>query len=154
MKMEKAPTDRTEMFLRYLRRLQYVVLAGMIPMLFYGILTAWDNEARFERYQFALLILCPIILTLGVLWLQLSLKGNRYSLKDPDVKAIIKDEYRRLSFDRSLRVAFLVVMVVQIPLARLLSLRPSADSLYHMATFTFFIGFISLIAAFLVFERD
>ena len=45
-------------------------------------------------------------------------------------------------------------MVVQLPLAWLLGLRPSTDSLAHMGTFTWFIGAISFLAAFLFFDRD
>jgi hypothetical protein len=152
--MNPPTTDRTELFLRYLRRLQYVFLAGITPMLFYGGLTVWDREGRFERLQFGLLILCPVILTLGLIWLRFSRKGNPITLKDPDFQAIAKDEFRKLCFERAFRVAFVVVMAVQVPLAWLLSLRPSPDSLFHMGTFTFFIGFIAFLTAFLFFDRD
>lgn len=151
--MNKPATDRTELFLRYLRRLQFIFLAGMAPMLFYGGLTVWDREGRHERLQMGLLVLSPVILTLGLIWLRLSRKGTPISLKDADFRAIAKDEFRKLCFERATRVAFVVVMLMQIPLAWLLSFRPSPDGLFHMGTFTFFIGFIAFISAFLFFDQ-
>jgi hypothetical protein len=145
---------RTDHFLRYLRRLQYLLLTGFLPMILYLGLTAWDREEHFVTLRTALLMLSPAILALGALGLQLSLRGLRYSLKDPAVQAIIRDESRRLHFDGALRVAFLVVVVTQLPLAWLLSLRPGPDSLYHLATLTFFLGFIAWLAAFLILDRD
>ena len=147
-------SHRTEFFILYLRRVLTICLAGILPALLYGALTVWDVEGRHERLQFGLLILSPVILTLGLIWIMLSRKGITITNQDPDFQTVAKDEFRRFNFFRAIRVAFLMVMVIQIPLAWLLSLRPSPDSLYHMATFTFFIGFITVISAFLFFDRD
>ena len=152
--MKNLEADRTEGLLRYMRRLQVVSLATISTGFCYLALTAWDPEAHFERLRSGLLVFCPVILTLGFVWSKLALKGNRYSLKDPVVQAINRDEFRRINLGRSARVAFFSVMIVQIPLAWVLSLRPSGQSPFHMGTLTTFIGFISMLAAFLFFERD
>ncbi len=152
--MKQPEANRTEFFLRYLRRLAFICLAGLLPALFYGVLTVWDRDGRHERLQFGLLLLSPIILTLGLAWVMFSRKGVAIPSDDPDFQAIAQDEFRRLNAMRAVRVAFVTVMVAQLPLAWLLGLRPSPDSLAHMGTFTWFIGFISFLSAFLFFDRD
>ena len=152
--MDKPSADRTELFLRYARRTLYLCLVVITLGVLYLILTIWDREGRLERLRVGLLILCPVFLTLGAAWLQGTLKGNRYSLKDADVRAIIGDELRRQSFDRAFRVAFGAVLALQMPLAWILFQHPSEQSLIHMGTFTILLGFIALVSAFLFFDRD
>ncbi len=152
--MKQSEAHRTEFFLRYTRRLASICLAGLLPVLFYGVLTAWDRGGQHERLQFGLLLLSPIILTLGLAWVLYSRRGVAITNDDPALQAVAKDEFRRLNAMRAVRVAFLTVMVVQLPLAWLLGLRPSPDSLAHMGTFTWFIGAISFLSAFLIFDRD
>lgn len=152
--MRQPGASRTEFFLRYMRRLACICLAGLLPVLLYGALTAWDQAGHHERLQWGLLLLSPIILASGLAWIMFSRKGISITNNDPDLQAVAKDEFRRLNSWRALRVAFATVMVVQFPLAWLLSLRPSPEGLSHMATFTWFIGFISFLSAFLFFDRD
>lgn len=151
--MDTTP-NRTEMFLRYLRRLNYLCAAAMTSGLLYAGLTLWGREGRFEPARLGLLFLCPLILISGFVWLQISLKGNRYSLKDPDVQVILKDEYRGHNLGRALRLAFFAVMALQMPLAWALSLRPRADSLLMMGAFTIMFGFLAVITGFLFFDRE
>lgn len=152
--MDKPSPDRTELFLRYVRRTLYLCLGVVTLGALYLILTIWDREGRLERLRVGLLVLCPVALATGAAWLQGTLKGNRYSLKDADVRAILQDELRRQSFDRAFRVAFGTVMALQMPLAWLLFQNPGEQSLIHMGTFTILIGFIALVSAFLFFDRD
>ncbi len=152
--MKQPEANRTEFLLRYTRRLAFVCLAGLLPALFYGVLTAWDREGQHERLQFGLLLLSPLILSLGLTWVMVSRKGAAIPSDDPDLLAIAQDEFRRLNGMRAVRVAFVTVLAVQLPLAWLLGLRPSPDSLAHMGTFTCFIGFITFLSAFLFFDRD
>ena len=152
--MTQPEAHRTEFFLRYTRRLASICLAGLLPVLFSGVLTAWDRGGQHERLQLGLLLLSPIILSLGLAWVLISRRGVSITNDDPNLQAVAKDEFRRLNAMRAVRVAFLLVMVVQLPLAWLLGLHPSPDSLAHMGTFTWFIGAISFLAAFLFFDRD
>ncbi len=152
--MTQPEAHRTEFFLRYMKRLASICLAGLVPALCYGVLTAWDREGQHERLQLGILLLSPIILTLGLAWVLFSRRGVSITNDDPALQAVAKDEFRRLNAMRAFRVAFLIVMVVQLPLAWLLGLRPSPDSLAHMGTFTWFIGAIAFLSAFLFFDRD
>jgi len=152
--MLQPQAHRTEFFLRYLRRLAFICLAGLLPALSYGVLTVWDRDGHLERLRFGLLLLSPILLTLGLAWVMFSRKDISITNDDPDLQAIAKDEYRRLNAMRAVRVAFLTVMVVQFPLAWLVGLRPSVDGLSHMGSLTWFIGAVTFLAAFLFFDRD
>jgi len=152
--MKQPEAQRTEFLLRYTRRLAFVCLIGLLPALFYGVFTVWDRDGRHERLQLGLLLLSPIILTLGLAWVMASRKGVAIPSDDPDLQAIAQDEFRRLNAMRAVRVAFVTVLFVQLPLAWLLGLRPSPDSLAHMGTLTCFLGFISFLSAFLFFDRD
>ncbi|MFZ4513137.1 MAG: hypothetical protein ACOYNX_05855 [Geothrix sp.] len=152
--MKQPEAQRTEFLLRYTRQLAFVCLIGLLPALFYGVLTVWDRDGHYERLQLGLLLLSPIILTLGLAWVMASRKGVAIPSDDPDLQAIAQDEFRRLNAMRAVRVAFVTVLFVQLPLAWLLGLRPSPDSLAHMGTLTCFLGFISFLSAFLFFDRD
>lgn len=152
--MLQPQANRTEFFLRYLRRLAFICLAGLLPALFYGVLTVWDRDGLHERLRLGLLLLSPIILALGLAWVMFSRKGVAITNDDPDLQAVAKDEFRRLNAMRAVRVAFVTVLAVQLPLAWLLGLRPSPDGLAHMGTLTWFTGFITFLAAFLFFDRD
>jgi len=143
--MTQPEAHRTEFFLRYMKRLASICLAGLVPALCYGVLTAWDREGQHERLQLGILLLA---------WVLFSRRGVSITNDDPALQAVAKDEFRRLNAMRAFRVAFLIVMVVQLPLAWLLGLRPSPDSLAHMGTFTWFIGAIAFLSAFLFFDRD
>ena len=156
--METAMTQpeaaRTEFFLRYLRRLAFICLAGLLPVLAYGVLTVWDVAGQHEQLRLGLLILSPVVLTLGLAWVMVSRRGVSIPDGDPDFQAVAKDEFRRLNAMRAFRVAFGTVMLVQFPLAWLLGLRPSPEGLTHLASFTWFIGAIAYLSAFLFFDRD
>lgn len=152
--MKQPEAQRTEFFLRYLRRLAAICLAGLLPALCYGVITVWDRAGRHGRLQVALLLLSPIILTLGLGWVLFSRRGVAITADDPDLQAATRDEFRSLNAMRAFRAAFVTVMVLQFPLGWLLGLRPVPDALSHMATFTWFIGFIAFLSAFLFFDRD
>jgi len=152
--MSQPASNRTEFFLRYTRSLTFLCLFGLLPVLFYGAITVWDHDGHYERLQFGLLVLCPVILTFGLAWIMFSRRGVAITNDDPDLQAVAKDEFRRRNALRAFRVAFATVLALQFPLAWLLSIRPNPDGIMHLATFTWFIGFISFLSAFLFFDRD
>lgn len=152
--MPQPLAHRTEFVLRYLRQVASICLAGLLPALAYGVLTAWDLAGQHERLRVGVLLLSPAILALGLAWVLLSRRGAGVAPADPAFQVAAQDEFRRLNALRACRAALATVLVAQVPLAWLLGLRPGPDSLAHMATLTWGLGFASFLAAFLVFDRD
>ena len=155
--MDKPSVERTEILLRHQRRLIYVVLGVTIPIVAFAGLEFWDPEwqvARLVHFRLALVGMSVVLLFLGIVWLHISLKGNRLRGSDPEIQAITKDEFRRHNWERSTRVAYLVVMAIQLPLAWLLSLRPNANAVWAMACLTTFSGGLTGMVTFLFLNRD
>ena len=72
---------------------------------------------------------------------------------DPDVKAMLNDEFRQANLARAQRVAFVVVLVAQIPLATFVSGLNTVGAVTVMSVATITVAMAALIASFLYFDR-
>lgn len=93
----------------------------------------------------------PVVLAVG---LQRTLGGARWDRRNPEVRAIVEDEWRRSNMDRARRVAFVVVLGAQLPLGLTLAFLPSLRAVMAMAVATITLGLSTLLALFLYFDRD
>jgi hypothetical protein len=83
-----------------------------------------------------------------------TLRGDRWNPRAPEARAILHDEWRRTSMDRAMRVAFVVVIGAQVPLALLLIHLPSPRAVTAMAAATATLGLATFIALHLFLSRQ
>jgi hypothetical protein len=101
--------------------------------------------------------LIPVAMVIVVGAVQTSLKGRRWDPKSPEVRTVMEDEWRRASMDRASRIALIVVVAAQWPLAMLLGFvatLPADRTAMAMAAASMTLGLLTLIALFLAFERQ
>ena len=151
--MSKALPDRTERILQHSRRGLWVVLAMLILLGSWLVLMSVNPEGELARAITKLLpTFLPIAIVLTVVWSRASLGGKPFNPKEPEARAVMEDELRVASLNRAFRAAFAAVLIAQPLLAWLLWQRPFG--LILMGAFTAVLAVASLIAAFLVFDRD
>lgn len=100
--------------------------------------------------------LIPVSIVIFVA-LQTSLRGRRWTPDAPEVKAIMQDEWRQTNMARASRAALIVVLVAQWPLGLLfgfLLLLPPPRCASAMAASSITLGLATLIALFLLFDRE
>ena len=84
-------------------------------------------------------------------------KGKRWDPRSPEAQAILNDELRQTSLNRSSRAALIVVLVSQLPLGLLfgmLAQLPATRTALAMAEATITLGMATLISLFLFFDRE
>jgi len=107
------------------------------------------------RWMTSLVALLPTAIAIGVVTLQrTTLRGDRWDPKSPEVQAVLQDEWRRVSMDRAIRVAFFVILIAQIPIGLLVAPLPSLRAVMAMATTTLTLGMATFLGLFLFFSRQ
>jgi len=156
--MKDEVDSRSERYLRYSRRGMAAVLA--ISVLSGGSLltVVLKPEGVFASLMPRISALIPIAIALVAGMLVATLRGDRWDPKAPEARAILDDEWRRASMDRAIRVAFVVILVAQVPLAFwlafwLASVR-SPRGILALSTTTMTLGLAVLAGCFLYFDRD
>lgn len=151
--MSSTTSERTELVIRYGRRSLALALAWLGMMGTCLALQVFDAEGPFTGMSNNLLKGLPIALPIAVAALQASLKGKGFNSKDPDVRAVLEDEFRRANLNKAFRCAFFTVFVLQVPLGLAAWNLPSHVALYFMGGFTVLLGVMALLAFFLFFDR-
>lgn len=152
--MTDPTTDRSEILLRYSRRSMFVTLVFILAMGSLAIALAISPDGAASRFLGSAPWLIPIAIVLVVGAMQATLQGNRWTPQSPEVQAIMSDEWRRSNIDRALRVAFVAVLIVQIPLALLFTVLHAQRALFAMAASTITLGLALVAGLFLVFDRE
>jgi len=107
------------------------------------------------RWMTSLVALLPTAIAIGVVTLQrTTLRGDRWDPKSPEVQGVLQDEWRRVSMDRAIRVAFFVILIAQIPIGLLVAPLPSLRAVMAMATTTLTLGMATFLGLFLFFSRQ
>ncbi len=152
--MPESLESRPERYLRFSHR---SLVALFIIMLVVGglclrmALTPGDTP----RWMTSLVALLPTAIAIGVVTLQrTTLRGDRWDSTSPEVQAVLQDEWRRVSMDRAIRVAFFVILIAQIPIGLLVAPLPSLRAAMAMATTTLTLGMATFLALFLFFSRQ
>ena len=117
-------------------------------------LQVFDAEGTFTAMSNNLLKFLPIGLPIAVAALQASLKGKGFTKEDPDVLAVMKDEFRCANLNKAIRYAFFTVFILQVPLGLAVRNHPTPVALAFMGGFTVLLGVMALMAFFLFFDRD
>lgn len=152
--MTDPTTDRSELLLRYSRRSMFVSLLFILAMGSLAIALAISPDGAASRVVVGAPWLIPIAIVIVVGAMQATLRGNRWTPRSPEVQAIMSDEWRRSNIDRALRVAFVAVLIGQIPLALLFTVLPAQRALFAMAASTITLGLALVAGLFLVFDRE
>jgi len=156
--------SRSELFLRHTRRSMLIVLLLVLSLGFWSLAMALWPDGAVSRSLERASWLMPFGIVVAVTVLGSSQRKHRFTPDSAEVKAVMSDELRRSSMDRARFVAFLVVLIAQVPLALLfaqtelgLGLRadlPAFRAVMAMAISTITIGMTVFIVSFLVFDRE
>ena len=146
------PTDRPEYLLRISRRSLFALLVLVVliaatliaHVLRPGSLLAdWASRAPW---------LLPVVI--GALFVFFIVPFRRsFRANDPDVKALQNDEFRQANLARAQRVALIVVLVAQIPLAMFLSGLNAVAAVTVMGVSTITLAIATFIISFLYVDR-
>lgn len=101
--------------------------------------------------------LIPVGIVIAVAAVQSSLRGRRWKPESPEVRTILQDEFRKANMDRAFRIAFIVLLAAQWPLALLLGVTtrlPAIRLVMAMAAGSITVGLLTLITLFLYFDRE
>ena len=157
--MTESTPSKTDLYLRFTRRGLVGVLLmilGLGGLFLAAVLQPHGALAEnMQRYSWlipiGIIILAAAILAGSLMTFQ---RRNRFTPDSPEVKAVMKDELRRANMDRARAFALVVILLVQVPMALLLSHWPSLAAVLAMAVSTIIVAMSSLIVFFLVFDRD
>jgi Na+/H+ antiporter NhaC len=145
-------TDRTELFLRISRRslvallvLILLIAATLIAHVVRpgSLLADWAS-----RMPWLLPVAIVAVFVMFIAPLRRSFPAN-----DPDVETVVNDEFRQANLARAQRVALVVVLVAQIPLAIFLSGLSAVAAVTVMGVATITIASATFIIAFLFADR-
>ena len=156
--------SRSELFLRFTRRSMLIVLLLILSLGLMSLAMALRPEAEISRFFERASWVIPIGIVIAVVALQTSQRKHHFTPGSAEVKAVMNDELRRTSLDRARFIAFLVVLIAQVPFALLFSQTPlglglSADlpayrAVMAMAVSTITLGMTVFIVSFLVLDRE
>jgi FtsH-binding integral membrane protein len=143
--------SRSEKYLRFSRRSMTVLLLLIIAVGGFCVVLAFHPTSPVWSKAMVPLWIVAVVLALSI---QRTLGGDRWDRRNPEVRAIVDDEWRRRNMDRARSVAFAVVLAVQLPLGLLLSSLPPLQAVMAMAAATITLGLATLLGLFLYFDRD
>ncbi|HVR40812.1 MAG TPA: hypothetical protein VMU84_17100 [Thermoanaerobaculia bacterium] len=149
--------DSTEMFLRFSRRSMFAMLVVVAVLGATAIALVLSPAGAVSRSVGRIGWMIPIAIVILVTATQGTLRGRRWSPDSPEVKLVMEDEFRRTNMLRAARIALIVVLVAEWPLALLfgfLTQLPTPRAAMVMAAATVTLGLLTQITLFLFFDRD
>ncbi|HVQ54496.1 MAG TPA: hypothetical protein VMT25_04915 [Thermoanaerobaculia bacterium] len=149
--------NSSELLVRFSRRsmaAMLIIVPGFGAMAL--AMTLWPDGAA-SRFTAQAGWVYPIAIVLLAAFLRATLRGKSWDPRSPEAKAILNDELRQDSMNRSARAALIAVLVAQVPLALLLGTLPQASptrTALAMAEATITLGMVTFIALFLFLDRE
>ncbi len=145
-------SDRTELLLRISRRSLVVVL--VLVLLIAATLTAHVLRPGSLLADWASRMPWLLPVAIAAVFFIFNARFRRpFRANDRDVKAMLNDEFRQANLARAQRVALVVVLVAQIPLAMFLSGLNTVAAVTVMSVATITVAIATLITSFLYFDR-
>ncbi len=147
----------SELLVRFSRRsmaAMLVIVPGLGAMAL--AMTLWPEGAA-SRFMAQAAWVYPIAIVLLGAALRATLRGKSWDPRSPETKAILNDELRQNSMNRSSRVALIAVLVAQLPLSLLFGTLAQASTTrtaLAMAEATITLGMATFIALFLFLDRE
>jgi hypothetical protein len=156
--MTEPTEDRSELYLRFSRRGMAALLMLILVLGATALAMALRPDGAFAQTLEKAPWFFPIAIIIGVAALQTSMRKNRWNPNSPEAKAILNDEWRRTNLDRAMKVAFIVILVTQLPLGWLFGVMLAQLSVLRavlgMAVSTITLGMTIFVATFLFLDRD
>lgn len=152
--MTESTQSRTDIYLRFTRRGLVGVLFMIVIFGAIGLAGALQPHGAFAANTQRFSWVIPIAIAVLASSLITFQRRHRFTPDSPEVNAVMKDELRRANMDRARAAAFVIILLVQVPMALFLSRWPSFAALLAMAVATITIAMSSLIVFFLAFDRD
>ncbi|MDP9192278.1 MAG: hypothetical protein M3P06_11320 [Acidobacteriota bacterium] len=156
--MTQPTEDRSELYLRFSRRGMTLLLIVIVALGAVALAMALRPDSAIAQALEKAPWFFPIATIIGVAAVQTSLRKNRWDPKSPEVQAIMNDEWRRTNLDRAMKIAFIVILVVQLPLGWLFGVMFAQLSVLRavlgMAVSTITLGMTTFVATFLILDRD
>lgn len=121
-----------------------------------GIALTISPEGAVARSSARAAWFIPIAIAI-IAGVQTSFGRRRWDPKSEEVKLILEDEWRRTNMARATRAALVTVLVAQTPLAwtfGFLTQLPPPRLAFAMAISTITLGLATVLALFLIFDRD
>ena len=149
--------NSSELLVRFSRRSMaalLVIVPGLGAMAL--AMTLWPEGAA-SRFMAQAAWVYPIAIVFLAAALRATLRGKSWDPRSADAKAILNDELRQHSMNRSSRAALIAVLVAQLPLALLFGTLPQASVIrtaLAMAEATIILGTATFIALFLFLDRE
>jgi hypothetical protein len=119
-------------------------------------MTLWPEGAA-SRFMAQAAWVYPIAIVFLGAALRATLRGKSWDPRSPEAKAVLNDELRQASMNRSSRAALIVVLAAQLPLSLLVGTLPQATAIraaLAMAEATITLGMSTFIALFLFLDRE
>lgn len=149
--------DSSENLVRFSRRslaAMLVIVPGLGVMAL--AMTLWPEGAA-SRFMATAGWVYPIAIVFLAAALRATLRGKSWDPRSPEAKAILNDELRQHSMNRSARAALIAVLAAQLPLALLFGTLPQVSATrtaLAMAEATITLGMATFIALFLFLDRE
>jgi len=152
---EPVESRSSEVFLRFSHHKMMVFLFAVVILGGIGLCLvllptgpAWRTVSRISLIPLAIAIILIAMMTV---------RGRRWPSSAPEVEVVMRDEWRRMNLDRATRLALIVTLIAEYPLALLfgfgLDLAPPRPA-FAMAFSTITLALTTQIGAFLYFDRD
>ena len=155
---EPTTQDRSELHLRFSRRMMAVLLLIIVAFGAIGLAMTLRPDGAFSQALERAPWFFPIATIIGVAVLQTSMRKNRWVPNSPEAKTLLNDEWRRTNLDRAMKIAFIVILVTQLPLGWLFGVMLAQLSVLRavlaMGVSTVTLGMTTFIATFLILDRD
>jgi hypothetical protein len=148
--------ESVEHFARFSRRSMFALLAVVLLTGGTGIALAFSPQGAVARSVARGAWFIPVAITMFIA-VQCSMRGRRWSPDAPEVKAIMQDEWRRTNMDRAARLALIIVLLGQWPLALIVGFLfelPPPRTAMAMAASVTTLGLATMITLFLFFDRE
>jgi hypothetical protein len=150
----KPSPDRVELLLRTSRRALMVVLAAVLLVAATLIAHAVRPGTLAADWPSKVPWLFPFAMVAVFLILNMPLWRRHIRPDSPEVRTMLADEFRQANLARAQRMALILVLVAQVPLAILVAGLPPEAAVTVMAVVSVTLGMTSLIASFLFFDRE
>jgi cytochrome bd-type quinol oxidase subunit 1 len=146
-----------EVLQKFSRRMMVILLFVVALLGGIGLTLILSPESELGRSANRMMWMVPIAMAIAVGASQATLRGRRWDPKSAEVRTVMNDEWRRTSLSRASRIAFIVLIAAQLPLALVIGvlLDVTADrTAMAMAAASMTLGLLTLITLFLVFDRE
>ncbi len=148
------PSLDPERYLRFHRRSMMFLLLLIVGSGAFLVLSALSPDATPIRWLARSSYFFPIAIIIGVAAQQTSMRKHRMALDSPELKALMRDEWRQQSMDRATRGALIVVLVAQVLLPLLFVSLPTIRAVWGMAAATNTLGMAAQVGLYLFFDRE